>query len=83
MGAALRWVGLIAVILACAVDILYVSQIIGPPGRRGDSFAWRSTFVAFFIDLCVDGKLTIRQGDCNHMGASIDPSGHVTAVNPC
>ena len=33
--------------------------------------------------LCIDGKLTIRPGDCNHMGASMDPSGHVTAVSDC
>lgn len=198
MGAALRWVVLAAVIVACAVDILYVSQIVGPPDGRGNSLAWRSTFVAFFIAvmaiaaalavrpsaagwrtillglsavgllamgylaifsiglpllvaglgvlavligavvasrqpaaamraaaggllalaiffggleltarviscpahgfeggtgssfvggpyhyLCVDGKLTIRLGDCNHMRASMDPSGHVTAVTDC
>jgi len=198
MGPAQRWVVLIAVILACAIDIVYVSQIIGPPGGRPDPLVWRSPFVAFFIALmaiaaavavrpltvgwrtlllgvstvglvamgylgifsiglpllvaglgllivligavaasrqpagvlraaaggllalviffggleltaraiscpasgfeggtgssffggayhylCVDGKLTIRPGDCNHMGASIDPSGHVTAVSDC
>jgi len=33
--------------------------------------------------LCVDGKLTIRPGDCTHMGASMDPNGHVTAVTDC
>lgn len=33
--------------------------------------------------LCVDGKLTIRPGDCNHMGASMDPNGRVTAVTDC
>jgi hypothetical protein len=49
MGAALRWVVLIAVIVACAVDILYVSQIVGPPGGRGYSLPWRSVFVALFI----------------------------------
>ena len=198
MGAARRWVVLIAVIVACAVDMLYVAQIIGPPGGRGNSLVWRSTFVALFIAvmviaaalavrpsaaswrtillglssvgllamgylaifsiglpllvaglavlvvligavvaspqpagviraaaggllalviffggleltaqaiscpahgfeagtgssffggpyhyLCVDGKVTIRPGDCIHMGASVDPSGHVTAVTDC
>jgi hypothetical protein len=198
MDAALRWVVLIAVIVACAVDILYVSQIVGPPGGRGYSLPWRSVFVALFIAAmtiaaalairssatqwrtvllglssvgllamgylaifsiglpllvaglglligligavassrqparvmraaaggllalviffggfeltaqaitcpahgfeggtgssflggpyhytCVDGKLTIRPGDCSHMGASMDPSGHVTAVSDC
>jgi hypothetical protein len=33
--------------------------------------------------VCVDGKLTIRPGDCNHMGASMDPNGRVTAVSDC
>src|SRR2546428_3274239 len=61
MGPAQRWVVLIAVILACAVDILYVSQIIGPPGRRGDSFAWRSTFVAAFIAvMAIAAALAVR-----------------------
>ena len=198
MGAALRWVVLIAVIVACAVDILYVSQIVGPPGGRGYSLPWRPVFVALFIAAmtiaaalainpsaaggrtvllglssvgllamgylaifsvglpllvaglgllvaliyavvasrqpagvmraatggllalvilfggfeltaqaitcpahgfeggtgssffggpyhytCVDGKLTIRPGECSHMGATMDPSGHVTAVSDC
>jgi hypothetical protein len=198
MHAALRWVVLTAVIVACAVDIVYVSQIIGPPGGRPDPLVWRSPFVAFFIAVmaiaaalairpsaaggrtvllglssvgllamgylaifsvglpllvaglgllvaliyavvasgqpagvmraaaggllalviffggfeltaqaitcpvhafeggtgssflggpyhytCVDGKLTIRPGDCSHMGASMDASGHVIAVSDC
>ncbi len=198
MNAARHWVVLSAVTVACAVDIVYVSQIIGPPGGRPDPLVWRSPFVAFFIAmmaiaaalavrpstvgwrtlllglsavgllamgylaifslglpllvaglgvlvvligavaasrqpagvlraaaggllalviffggleltaraiscpahgfeggtgssffgdpyhyLCVDGKLTIRPGDCNHMGASMDSSGQVTAVTDC
>jgi hypothetical protein len=117
MDAALRWVVLSAVTAACAVDIVYVSQIIGPPGGRPDPLVWRSPFVGFLMAIvaalavgpstvgwrtlllglsavglvatgylggpyhyvCVDGKLTIRPGDCTHMGASMDPSGHVTA----
>jgi hypothetical protein len=198
MHAALHWVVLIVVIVACAVDILYVSQIVGPPGGRGYSLPWRSVFVALFIAAmtiaaalairpsatggrtvllglssvgllamgylaifsvglpllvaglgllvaliyavvasrqpagvmraaaggllalviffggfeltaqaitcpahgfeggtgssffggpyhytCVDGKLTIRPGECSYMGASMDPSGHVIAVSDC
>src|SRR5207245_8671460 len=29
------------------------------------------------------GALTSRAGGCNHIGASIDPRGHVTAVSDC
>src|SRR2546428_989238 len=61
MGAALRWVVLIAVIVACAVDIVYVSQVVGPSGGRGDPLAWRSPFVALFIAvMAIAGSLAVR-----------------------
>jgi len=50
-----------AVIVACAVDIVYVSQIIGPPGGRPDPLVWRSPFVAFFIAvMAVAAALAVR-----------------------
>jgi hypothetical protein len=61
MHAALRWVVLTAVIVACAVDIVYVSQIVGPPGGRGYSLPWRSVFVALFIAvMAIAAALAIR-----------------------
>lgn len=33
--------------------------------------------------LCVDGKLTVRPGECNRAGASVDANGHVIAVADC
>jgi hypothetical protein len=50
----------------------------GLEGGTGSSFLGGP-----FHYLCVDGKLTIRPGDCNHMGASMDPNGRVTAVGDC
>jgi hypothetical protein len=61
MDAALRWVVLSAVTAACAVDIVYVSQIIGPPGGRPDPLVWRSPFVAFFIAvMAIAAALAVR-----------------------
>jgi len=50
----------------------------GFEGGTGSSF-----FGGPYHYWCVDGKLTIRPGDCTHMGASRDPSGHVTSVTDC
>jgi hypothetical protein len=32
---------------------------------------------------CVNGKLTVYPGECNHGGASYDASGNVTSVSTC
>ncbi len=53
MSTALRWVVLTAVIVACAVDLFYISQVVGPPGGRGYPLVWRPVFVASFIAVMV------------------------------
>lgn len=74
--------GLLALAIFVGGFELTAQAITCPPhgfeGGSGSSFLRGS-----FHYLCVDGKLTIRPGECNHGGATVDASGHVIAVTDC